>query len=80
MNVVLLSLLVDSRDEEDPALDGPLGTGLVSSARGDVRVSDAVISVLVSIAAAIVVESPTLSASCRLFHLRNEVWFSLFVE
>ena len=69
MNVVLLSLLVDPRDEEDPALHGPLRAGLVSSAGSVGRVADPVVPVLVSIAAAIIVEAATLTASCRLFYL-----------
>ena len=70
MNIILLSLLVDSCDEENPALYGPLRAGFVSSAGSDVRVADAVISVLVAIATAIVVKSTTFAACCGLFHLK----------
>ena len=72
MNVVLLSLLVDPCDEEDPALHGPLGARLVSSTGSDVRVADAVISVLVSIATAIIIETTTFTASGRLFYLQGK--------
>ena len=72
MNVVLLSLLVDPCDEEDPALHGPLGARLVSSTGSDVRVADAVISVLVSIATTIIVETATFTASCSLFNLQGK--------
>ena len=73
VNVVLLSLLMDPRDEEDPTLHRPLRAGLVSPACSDVRVGDAFISVLMPIATAIIVETATFTASCSLFHLRDSL-------